>query len=166
MNIKDTIKNHKVGSLIVLLCIIVSLFCGVQVFSIMKIISPDVANLTEETTSVLLSSVIQKEMAPLVEEYKNQALILQEHTFKLEDIQDKLDKEAIYPVMLMAKEVETFNSAGQVDDRVAFLENNKWNAQLAAMEYLAENTSALETLREKVVYDEVFYALKAHILRY
>ena len=60
-----------------------------------------------------------------------------------------------YPVTILVLEFGIFKTAEEVEDRVKFLKQNQWNAQVAAMKVVAKNEFAIKSLESKL-YDKKF----------
>ncbi|MDC7224239.1 MAG: hypothetical protein PQJ60_10900 [Spirochaetales bacterium] len=139
---------------------------GANTLPLLKAVHPQLVTVSNEAISIAVGDVVEQKIFPLADQQKKQTLILEQQGKKIDELQDSFDLYMSYPILLIAKEVESFKTAREVDERINFLEDNCWNAQLAALEYLADNPESVQVLRTKIVYDEVFFAIKSHILRY
>lgn len=149
MKILNSIKDHANS----ILLIVVFLFFGWSVgYDLVRAFNPDVNKITSDVINALVGDVIDARMQPMKE--------------SLARIEDRLSNENDYSVILMAEEVNKFRTAKEVDDRVSFLIENNWNAQIAAMRYLSQNSDAREALKTMIIYEEVYKALLTKIMSY
>lgn len=146
---KDFFDKHYRTIMIVLLFAVFGVTGG---NSISRVIFPDVAQLSEEVVGVIIGNILEEKINPLQE--------------SIARIEEKLSLENDYSVILLSMEMNQFRSASEVDIRIDFLEENHWNAQIAALKYVSDNQDAKEALKKRIVYDEVYKALLMRVERY
>lgn len=141
-------RNYQLIVLIMLLLIL-----GVSTtLSVMGAVFPRATQVSRDVIGSVIGDVLDEKVEPLEE--------------ALSRIESKLAHDNNYSVILMAVEMNTLRSSAQVDARIDFLEENKWNAQIAAMKYLSEDSEARAALKKMVPNEEVYLALLTRIMRY
>ena len=120
--------------------------------SIVSAVNPRVANMSQEVIEALIGDVVDERIDPVAKD--------------VEQILELVAFDNSFSVILIATEMNDIRSAAAVHERIDFLESNRWNAQIAAMRYLAQNPGALEELGRLVPNREVYEAVLTRILRY
>jgi hypothetical protein len=114
---------------------------------------------TEDLASVLAKTVVAEngEEVSVFDAFMDK--YLGEIKKDISEIKSQLSFENNYAVILLDKEFGQMTTAEEVYERIRFLEENKWNAQLSALSVINRNVDAKEALRRLINYDQVFVAI-------
>ena len=145
----EFIKKH--FQLIVLGLLVVTLGFNTT-SSIISAVNPRVANMSQEVIEAIIGDVVDEKIDPIEE--------------KTDRILELVSFDNSYPVIMIATEVSELRTAEAVHARVDFFEDNNWNAQIAAMRYMAQNPDSFIELERRVPNSEVYEAILTRILRY
>jgi len=146
---KDFFEKHYRVLMLAGLFILLTFFGFSQ---LREAIFPNSANISEEVITALIGNVLDKRVSTMEE--------------SLTRIERQLTHADDFSIILLTLEMNTFRTAIEVDERIDYLIENKWNAQLAALRFIAKHPEALEDLEKQIVYEEVFLALKKRIMSF
>lgn len=141
MKIRDIITNN--WSIIFFLFL---LGIGYQpVKDIVKILFPNVASNSYAIIETIISDVIDKKIYPL----QSSIAALEAKTSKLYE----------YEILILELGLRDVRTAKQADEIISGWEKNGWDAQIAAIKTIAQNSEARECLKGRLYNQEVFSAV-------
>lgn len=131
---------------------IVSLIIVIFGWEIAGVVFPKTAQVSKDVIGTVIGEVIDEKIKPLAE--------------AVDRIEKRISTENDYSVILMSLEMRDMVTAEEVNSRIDFLEENRWMAQIAAIEYLSRNPDAVKALKDHMIYEEAYNALRVRINRY
>lgn len=144
---KDFFEKHYKFMVLILL----SLMIGISgAGAVGKVVAPGVSNVTEEVMKVLVSDIIDSAIEPMASDL---AMLLEER-----------DNQPDPYIDILEKGLNRFRTTEEVDQMVTKWQEDCWDIQLSAMDYIDQNPAAREELKSLILDEDIYLAFMRYVI--